>query len=101
MLCGFLHGKPHAVRWHHPAPQEIRVRSTAIAKPPELIRTCCHTKSTLLSPAFAQRFNGGSRPLLFSLHSMAKKIGLEDLCHTDGQLRAEPLYSTMSAIRDV
>jgi hypothetical protein len=32
-MCGFLHGKPHAVRWHHQAPQEIRVRSTPIAKP--------------------------------------------------------------------
>jgi len=24
-MCGFLRGKPHAVRWHHQAPQEIRV----------------------------------------------------------------------------
>src|SRR5271170_5060563 len=24
-MCGFLRGKPHAVRWPHKAPQEIRV----------------------------------------------------------------------------
>jgi hypothetical protein len=23
-MCGFLHGKPHAVRWLHQTPQEIR-----------------------------------------------------------------------------
>ena len=32
MMCGFLHGKPHAVRWHHQTQQHIRVRSTPIAK---------------------------------------------------------------------
>ena len=33
ILCGFLHGKPHAVRWHDLALQEIRVRSIPVAGP--------------------------------------------------------------------
>jgi MscS family membrane protein len=32
-MCGFLRGKPHAVRSARKDPQEIRVRSTPIAKP--------------------------------------------------------------------
>ncbi len=31
-MCGFLRGKPHAARWPHKAPQEIRVRSIPISK---------------------------------------------------------------------
>jgi hypothetical protein len=33
IVCGFLHGKPHAGGWRQRALQEIRVRSTPIAKP--------------------------------------------------------------------
>jgi hypothetical protein len=53
-MCGFLRGKPHAVRWPHKAPQEIRVRSTPIANCPRVMTFVCGVRLGLAQAGGAE-----------------------------------------------